>query len=157
MEERLIVIEEKERRLDTDWSFDRPVFKGLTVYEVKSDGDQKIEEGPITIKYGFQEKYGRKRRYITVYRQKSKPLAEFIGTDQWSTDQTVIWKLCQQDGKGLVRDLRDVPAAYGEFETVRFRSYVSGAGASACWGIAVTEEPENLIAVGLVREQLMQT
>lgn len=152
-----IIIQEKERKIDRDWSEDRPVFKGLTVYEVEPDAESGLEPGPITIKYSFQNKYGRRRRYITVYRQKSKPLAEFIGTDQWSTDMTVVWKLRQSDGKGLVRDLRDVPDGYEEFDTVRFREEVTGSGASACWGIKVTEDPEKLIAVGLARELAIES
>lgn len=112
------------------------------------------EEEPSTVyvKYGFQEKYGRKRRQITVYKKKSKPLAKFIGTDTWSVSGRVVWPLRHNEGRALVRDLRNAPEDYEEFQTVRYRNYIDGNGAPYCWGILLREKPEKLIEVGLTRE-----
>lgn len=121
-------------------------------YKVTTD-----ENGPekIFIDYNFEEKYGRRRRMVTVYRQKSKPLAKFVGTDRWGVSRNVIWKLRHNDGKSLVRDLSNKPEGYEQYKAVRFRQVVNGSGASACWGIKTKETARDLIKIGLTREEAL--
>ena len=127
-------------------------FKGTVEYEVAEDEGSEPER--VFIDFDFEEKYGRRRRFVTVYRQKSKPLAKLVGTDRWSINRNLVWKLKHNGGKALVRDLREKPEGYAHFKPIRFRRVVNGSGASACWGIRVKEEPERLIELGLTRENL---
>lgn len=124
----------------------------MVEYEVVRDEESDPET--VYIDYSFEEKYGRRRRYVTVYKQKSKPLARFIGTDNWSQNRNLIWPLKQNGGRSLVRDLKERPEGYEEFNPVRFRRFIKGTGASACWGIRTKEEPSRLIHIGLCREEL---
>jgi hypothetical protein len=146
-----IIIEEVKRIPDKDWPVGRTAFKGVVEYSVAEDEDSEPER--IFIDYNFEEKYGRRRRFVTVYRKKSKPLAKFIGTDRWSSNRNVIWKLKHNEGKALVRDLQNMPDGYEQFTPVRFRRVVNGPGASACWGVRTKEAPRSLIQIGLLREQ----
>lgn len=104
------------------------------------------------VDYGFSQKYGRRRRHITVYKKKSQPLAKFVGTDRWSISRRVMWGLRHNEGRALIRDLRNLPDEYDEFKPVRYRKHIKGKGAPYCWGIAVKENPRRLIKLGLTRE-----
>jgi len=146
-----IIIEEVKRTPDKDWPPGRTAFKGIIEYKVAEDEESEPEK--IFIDYDFEEKYGRRRRFISVYRKKSKPLARFIGTDRWSSNRNVIWKLKHNEGRALVRDLNNFPEGYEDFEPVRFRRFVKGPGASACWGVRTKEIASSLIKIGLIREQ----
>lgn len=147
-----ITIEEIKRKPDKDWPAGKTTFKGIIEYEVTPDGEEEAEK--VFIDYDFADKYGRRRRLVTVYKKKSKPLARFIGTDGWGATRELVWKLRHNDGNGLVRDLRDRPDGYEAFDPVRFRSFVTGPGASACWGIRAKENARDLIRIGLTRESL---
>lgn len=145
-----ILIAEKKRKRDKNWPGEMTSFKGTVEYEVREE--KKDEPTSVFIDYDFEEKYGRRRRSVTVYRKKSEPLAKLVGTDHWSVTRNLAWKLQHNSSKSLVRDLRNLPEEYQGLEPVRFRRLVHGSGASACWSIKVPEEPEQLIALGLMRE-----
>lgn len=104
------------------------------------------------VNYGFAEKYGRRRRHITVYKKKSQPLAKFIGTDRYSISGRVMWTLRHNDGRALIRDLSNLPDDYDDYEPVRYRRHIQGSGAPYCWGVVVKEHPKKLIELGLTRE-----
>ena len=147
---KIIVIKEIERKKKRGWPEERTTFAGLVEYQVDTEG----EEGPSTVyvDYNFKEKYGRRRRHITVFRKRSQPLARFVGTDRYSISGEVVWTMRQNDGSSLVRDLRELPEGYEEFEPVRFRTHVQGSGAPYCWGVKLKENPTALIELGLTRE-----
>lgn len=147
-----ILIEEVDRKADKNWPGHMTTFKGTIEYAVKSDeGD---DPSKVYIDYDFEEKYGRRRRSVTVYRKKSDPLAKLIGTDRWSVTKSLVWKLQHHGSKALVRDLRDKPEGYEQYDPIRFQHLVQGSGASACWGFKVPEDPARLIELGLIREKL---
>lgn len=148
----LITIKEIKRKPDTNWPVGLTAFKGVIEYKVVPDESDEPEK--IFIDYNFEEKYGRRRRSVTVYKKKSKPMAKFIGTDHWGSTRNLIWKLRHNEGKGLVRDLKNRPEGYEDFKPVRFRRVVQGPGASACWGIRTKENARDLIKIGLTRESL---
>ncbi len=114
--------------------------------------EEQDEPDTVFVDYSFEEKYGRRRRYITVYKKKSKPLARFIGTDKYSVSGRVAWTFRHNEGSSLVRDLNNLPDEYSEYKPVRFRKLVNGSGAPFCWAVAMRENPEKLIEVGLARE-----
>lgn len=134
-----------------NWPPQLTTFKGVVEYEVTREDEEDPET--VYIDYNFEEKYGRRRRYVTVYKKKSKPLARFVGTDNWSRNRNLIWPLKHNGGRALVRDLREKPEGYEDFRAVRFRKFVKGSGASACWGIRAKEDPKRLIKIGLRREE----
>lgn len=150
-----IIIEEIQRKPDQDWPRGHTTFKGLIEYNVAETEDDEPET--VFIDFNFEEKYGRRRRFVTVYKKKSKPLAKFIGTDNWNINRNVVWKLKHNDGQSLVRDLRERPEGYERFKPIRFRRVVKGSGASACWGIRTKESPRRMIEIGLTRELAKQS
>lgn len=125
-------------------------FKGIIEYAVSEPESE--EKDKIFIDYDFKEEYGRRRRHITVYKKKSKPLAQFVGTDKWSTNQNVAWRMRHSEGRALVRDLKNRPGDFQQYKPVRFRRLVNGSGASACWSIATKERADRLINISLTRE-----
>lgn len=144
-----MVIEEVNRVSDTQWPNERTAFKGVIEYEVTPEDSE--EPLKMYIDYDFKDEYDRRRRHITVYQKKSKPLARFVGADHWSVSGNVVWRMRQDEGRALIRDLKDKPEAYEGYEPVRFRRLVTGTGAPACWGIAVREHPVPLIEIALTR------
>lgn len=146
----IIVIKEIERKRKRGWPEERTTFAGTVTYQVETAES----EAPTTVyvDYNFIEKYGRRRRHITVFRKKSQPLASLVGTDRYSISGEVVWTMRHNDGSALVRDLRRLPEGYEGFEPVRFRSHVQGTGAPYCWGLKLKENPSKLIELGLTRE-----
>lgn len=149
-EERKIVIREVNRKKKRGWPDYRTVFAGTVEYEVETEEQE--EPDTVYVSYGFKEKYGRRRRHITVYKKKSQPLAKFLGTDRYSVSGRVMWTLRHNDGSALVRDLKNLPEDYQNLEPVRYRRHIQGTGAPYCWGILVNESPQELIELGLARE-----
>ncbi|MFA7478885.1 MAG: hypothetical protein WC314_00175 [Vulcanimicrobiota bacterium] len=145
-----IVIREVDRKRMRGWPEYRTVFAGTVTYEVETEGEE--EPATVYVKYEFKEKYGRKRRHITVYKKKSEPLASFLGTDRYSISGRVMYPLRENEGRALIRDLKDLPPDYRDYEPVRYRRHIEGSGAPYCWGLLIKENPEELIELGLARE-----
>ena len=63
-----------------------------------------------------------------------------------------MWTLRHNEGRALIRDLKNLPDEYDEYEPVRYRKHIQGSGAPYLWGVVVRERPEKLIELGLTRE-----
>lgn len=63
-----------------------------------------------------------------------------------------MWTLRHNEGRALIRDLKNLPEDYDAYDPVRYRRHIKGSGAPYCWGVLVQERPEDLIELGLTRE-----
>lgn len=142
-------ITEVERRVDEDWPVECSAFKGTIEYEVIPEGEEEPEQ--FFIDYDFKDEYDRRRRFITVYQKKTKPLARFVGSDYWSHSGNVLWAARQEGGRALIRDLNNLSDDMEDFRTVRFKSLVTGTRAPSCWSLVMREHAPSLLKVALAR------
>ena len=105
----------------------------------------------FTVGFARREVGGQNRRRVTVWLNRSTPLVEFVGTDDYESTGRLASVIKQPDGRHLKR-FQELPNEYREFETGPYDSLVRVRYASRGMAVVAREDDlETIVRHAMIR------
>ena len=140
----------RDWELEYRWpSGDVEFYSPADAYRVSDESDAR----ELVLGFGWRDAFGQVRRRIIVFlRDPVWPGIEFVGTDSYASDRTLVWAMKKPEGNVQYGISESPHPDYLGLRMVPFRNHISNKRSFASWAVMVIEDQvEEILRAAWIR------